>query len=286
MKTILYALIAFFLFGIVEPIFTNKANAQNSILLQSADRNVSPILLSQSAQIISNRLKDFNPEKFDVKVIPEKNQILVILTSNQNSKTVENLITQKGALAFYEIYNHKNLTELLNSDNQLFSLLTSDNASQYEAKIGCTSVTEIEKINDYLKTLGQIKKCKFVWDQHADDQNACLYALKTGDEKGALMVGTDIESIKCNQDKASLMNEIAIKFKQSATELWSIATHRNMNQSIAIVLDNHVIAAPTVRSWMNDGNCSITGNYTQDQVKYIAALGNNGELPLHFKVVK
>jgi hypothetical protein len=62
MRAILYLFIAIFVFGILEPSFTNKANAQNSILIQSTDSKVSSILLTQSAQIISARLKDFSTE--------------------------------------------------------------------------------------------------------------------------------------------------------------------------------------------------------------------------------
>lgn len=286
MRTILYLFIAIFVFGILEPSFTNKAFAQNSILIQSTDSKVSSILLTQSAQIITARLKDFSSEKFDLKVIPEKNQILVTLTNNQDLKIVEKLLTQKGSLAFYETYDRAGLTELLNGDKQLFSLFASNHDNQSDVQIGCATVAEVEKITNYLKTLGQVEKCKFVWDEHFEDSNVCLYALKADIKKGALIVGKDIESVQYEQDKVSKNNKIEIKLKKSAIGIWADATKRNMNHAIAIVLDNHVLAAPTVRSVINGGLCEITGSYTQNQAKYIAALGNNGVLPLIFKVVK
>jgi preprotein translocase subunit SecD len=286
MRAILYLFIAIFVFGILEPSFTNKAIAQNSILIQSTDSKASSILLTQSAQIISARLKDFSPEKFDIKVIPEKNQILVSFTSNLDLKTVEKLLTQIGSLAFYETYDRAGLTELLNGDKRLFSLFSNNRDNQAEAKIGCTTVTEVEKVTNYLKTLKQVEKCKFVWDEHYEDSNVCLYALKTDNKKGALIVGKDIESVQHNQDKVSKVNAIDIKLKKSAIEIWADATKRNLNHAIAIVLDNNVLAAPTVRSVINGGHIEITGSYTQNQAKYIAALGNNGVLPLHFKIAK
>lgn len=286
MRAILYLFIAIFVFGILEPSFTNKAIAQNSILIQSTDSKASSILLTQSAQIISARLKDFSTEKFDVKVIPEKNQILVTLTNDQDLKIGEKLLTQKGSLAFYETYDRAGLTELLNGDKKLFSLFASNRDNQSDAKIGCTTVAEVEKVTNYLKTLKQVEKCKFVWDEHFEDSNVCLYALKTDGKKGALIVGKDIESVQHNQDKVSKVNSIAIILKKSAIEIWADATKRNLNHAIAIVLDNNVLAAPTVRSVITGGHIEITGNYTQNQAKYIAALGSNGVLPLHFKIVK
>jgi len=286
MRAILYLFIAIFVFGILEPSFTNKAIAQNSILIQSTDSKMSSILLTQSAQIISARLKDFSPEKFDIKVIPEKNQILVSFTSSLDLKTVEKLLTQKGSLAFYETYDRTGLTELLNGDKKLFSLFADNHDNQSEVKIGCATVAEVEKVTSYLKTLGQVEKCKFVWDEHFEDSELCLYALKTDFKKGALIVGEDIESVQCKQDKVPKDNAIAIKLKKPAIGIWADATKRNINHAIAIVLDGKVLAAPTVRSEINGGLCEITGNYTQNQAKYIAALGNNGVLPLHFKIVK
>lgn len=286
MRTILYLFIAIFVFGILEPSFTNKAIAQNSILIQSIDSKASSILLTQSAQIISARLKDFSPEKFDIKVIPEKNQILVTFTGKLDLKTVEKLLTQKGSLTFYETYDRAGLTELLNGDKQLFSFFSNNRDNQADVKIGCTTVSEVEKVTKYLKTLGQVGKYKFAWDEHFEDSNICLYALKTDVKKGALIVGEEIESVQHKQDKVSKVNAIAIKLKKSAIEVWADATKRNMNHAIAIVLDNKVLAAPTVRSVITGGLCEITGDYTQNQAKYIAALGNNGVLPLHFKIVK
>lgn len=286
MRAILYLFIAIFVFGILEPSFTNKAIAQNSILIQSTDSKASSILLTQSAQIISARLKDFSPEKFDIKVIPEKNQILVSFMSNQDLKTVEKLLTHIGSLAFYETYDRAGLTDLLNGDKLLFSLFSNNLDNQADVKIGCTTVTEVEKVNNYLKTLKQVKKCIFAWDEHFEDSNVCLYALKTDSKKGALIVGKDIESVQHNQDKVSKVNSIAIKLKKSAIGVWADATKRNLNHAIAIVLDNNVLATPTVRSVITGGHIEITGNYTQNQAKYIAALGKNGELPLHFKIAK
>jgi len=286
MKTIFHTFIAILIFGIMAMSFTNKTNPKTSILIQSDDRKISSLSLSQSATIISNRLKDFSSEKFEITIIPEKNQIQVTLMNEQDLKTIENLIIQKGTLAFYETYNHKSLAELLKGNDHLFSLFTTVTANKSSAEIGCTSSVKVEKINDYLNTLGLDRKCKFAWSQHFDGSEVCLYALKTNGGNAALLSGADIESVTSNQDKTSKNNEIDIRFKKSSVKLWAKATKRNINNAIAIVLDNNVISAPIVCSEINGGHSTITGNYTQAEVRYIAAIGNNGELPLHFKILK
>jgi preprotein translocase subunit SecD len=286
MKTIVYSLIAILIFSIIATAFTSKANSNNSILIQSTDKNTSSVLLSQSAKIISDRLKDFSSEKFDVAILPEKNQIQVVLTNTWDLKATEYLLIQKGTLAFYETYDRKSFTEFLNGDSHLFSLFNNSNANISDAEIGCTSVAAVEKVTDYVNNLGLNQKCKFAWSQYFDDSDVCLYALKKYGEKGALLTGTDIESVTYDKDTASINYEIEISLKKSAIEVWSDATKRNINKVIAIVLDDNVISAPRLNTVIEGGYCVITGNFTENQVRYIAALMNNGELPLNFKIVK
>jgi preprotein translocase subunit SecD len=280
MKTLLYSLIAIFISGIIATGFINNQNTDNSILIQSTDKNISAVLLSQSAKIISDRLKDFSSEKFSLIIIPEKNQIQVMFADSRDLKDVENLLTKKGSIEFYETYNHDELSELLKGDNNLFSLLTRSNTDDSGTKIGCTSITEVEKISRYLNTLELNQICKFTWKTYSDTSTVCLFALKISSNKGAVITGADIESAKYNLDK------IQIKLKKAAIGIWSDGTKRNLNRVIAIVIDNNVISSPRVRSVIDSGEIEITGSFTKAQAGYMAALLNNGELPVNFQVVK
>jgi preprotein translocase subunit SecD len=286
MKTILYFLIAIFIFGIIATGFTKKADSKISILIQSIDNTISPEDLSQSAKIISDRLKDFSSEKFNVSMIPGKSQIQVTITNKWDLKAVKNLIIQKGNLEFYETYNHEKLSEFLNQDNQLFSLLNVIDTDNQGAKIGCTTAREVERVNAYLNSLGLNKKCKFAWSQYAENSEVCLFALKTGMESEPLLTNDDIEIINYCQDKKSESYNIEIRFKKPAAELWSVATKSNINNAIAIVSDNNVICAPVVKSEIINGMCEIAGNFSQIEAKYFVALINNGELTVNFKIVK
>lgn len=286
MKTILYLIIATLLLGMIAMGFTNKANTNNIILIQAIDNNVSSVSLTQSAKIISNRLKDFSPGKFIINVIPDKHQIQVTLNGNWDLEVTERLLVQKGALAFYETYNHKGLSDVLPDNHHLYSFFNSDNTNDSSAKIGCITMDETGIINDYINTLGINLKCKFVWSQYPEHSNFCLYALKINSEKAELINGSDIESVKFKQDKTSKNNEIEIRFKKSSVLLWADATKRNINHAIAIVLDNYVLSAPVVRSVISGGNSSITGDFTQTEAKFIAVVCNNGELPISFKIIK
>ncbi|MDD5184361.1 MAG: hypothetical protein PHS84_03770 [Paludibacter sp.] len=281
MKTKIYFLLAVIVFGIITAAFPVKANAAQTILIQSTDINVSETALSQSAKIISNRLKDFSNEKFELRIIPERNQIQVTFPDNMDLKVAEKLLTQKGKIGFYKMYDRKSLPELLKDSQHLLSLLKNNDKNNL-VEIGCCSISESSRVNAYLQSLEQNPGCKFVWSQPSKDSDICLYALRS--ENGPLLTGVDIESMKSGKDAKIFY--IGINFNKPAVALWAEITKQNIGNPIAIVLDNTVLAAPIVRSVIEGGKSMITGDYTLTEVKLIAAFGNNGELPLSFKVIK
>jgi SecD/SecF fusion protein len=285
MKTIIKSFIAILICGFVLMGYTNRTNVNNTILIQSVNKTVSAISLKQSVVIISNRLKALSSEKFVVTTIPGKNQIKVVLGDQHDLNTIEPLLINKGKLEFYATYNHQRLSELLNDDNHLFSLLHAENASKTVTWVGYSSIADSNKIDDYLKNVKQNGKVKFAWGLPENDNGVCLYALQLEGRKGASFTRADIESANSKQESSKLFS-IGMKFKKPAIALWADFTKRNIDNAIAIVLDDNVICAPVVRSEIDYGNCSITGGFTESQAKNIAIIINNGELPVSFKVVK
>ena len=266
--------------------FTNKATEKNSIVIQSVDNKISSTTLSESAKIISNRLKDFGIDKTEVTVVPADNQIKIVGINDSDMITVKNLITQKGRIEFYRAYNHSELLELLQGDNQLFSFFNERKVYGSDTRIGCISLSEKGKVNEYLNTTGHNKKCLYVWSNLSDSSEVCLYALRLEHSKGYLLAGNDLDSVKVNRDKLSKYWYIDFTFKKPVVKVWSDITKQNIGNSIAIVVDDHVICAPVINSTIESGKCSITGNFTEHEVKLFAAYGNYGELPVSFYVVK
>jgi preprotein translocase subunit SecD len=280
MKTIKYFFIPLLILAFFETTFANQGNIKHTILLQSIDKNVTSAGLDQSAAIITKRLKDYNPGNFDVTVIPEKKQIKVVIADDQDFQTTENLLVHNAIIEFYATYNSDGLLELLNGNNKIFTLLSKSNIGNAGAIIGCTTEPEVVKVNNYLKTLGVEKKCKFAWSQDFDKSSICLYALKTGEGNGPIITGTDVESAVCTQDR------ITIKLKSIAAGVFAEATKRNLGSALAILLDDKVISAPRVMSEITGGEIEISGRFTKFEAGYIAALINNGILPVSFSVVK
>jgi len=281
MKTLYYSLIPIIIFVFLASGFTNYSDSQkHTILIQSSEKIVSSDMLSMSAEIISQRLKDFNEGKFDISVIPENKQIEVKLTGDWDLQATKSLVIHKGMIEFYETYDHDGLNELLKGNDFLFSLVNKSEHDNSGTKIGCTSASEAINVNDYLKSMGLEKKCKFAWTQDFDKADVCLYALKIDGQNSPIITGNDVESAKYDKDK------ISIKLKENAAELFSEATKRNLNNVIAMVLDGNVISAPKVMSAIEQGEIEISGRFTKTQAGYIASILNNGVLPVSFNVVE
>jgi preprotein translocase subunit SecD len=286
MKSIIYLLIAVFIFGILAMGITNKPSSTQTIILSPTGCNTTPARLLQSAEIISRRLKSFGAGRVDVKTIPANNQIQVILTNKRDLKITEDLITQKGLLEFYETYDYESFTKLLIDDSSLIKLFPGKAHGNSSAIIGCTSLAEMNSVNQYLDSSGLNEKYKFAWSGLFGDSDVCLYALKTGNEDRIMLSGADIQSFEAKHDTKMRNETLTFRFKKPAIQVWADVTKRNQNKAIAILMDNRVIFAPVVTSEITGGDCEISGNFTKTQVRYIAAIGANGELPLSFRIVK
>lgn len=286
MKTTRFLFIAIIMISMFAMSFTNKATNKNVILIQAVDNQLTSTALSESANIISARLKDFSTDKSIVTVISDKHQIQVEGINDTDIKYVENLIIQKGRIEFYIAYNQVELSGLLKGDMHLFSLLNTMEVKNSYSRVGCTSISKMDKVNQFINSKLTVKNCRFVWSDFSDSTNVCLLALKTERNKRSLLSGNDIESVTFNRDKAHNNWYTEFSFKKPAAKVWSEITKQNINHSVAIVIDNHVICYPVIRSVIENGKCMITGNFTETDVKLFAAFGSHGELPTTFEVVR
>jgi preprotein translocase subunit SecD len=286
MKTILYLLVAILMVGNISMSFIKETNSGDTLIIQPINDNLSRESLKLSANIISTRLRSYGTEKFEITLLPEENQIKLVLDEKWDIRTVEELIIQRGELSFYETYNEGDLSELFNGDKYIYSLFRVGNADTQNTGIGCCSVSEMDSINSFLNSMEKSPKCLFAWSKTDEDSGVCLYALKLDETFEALLIAEDIESASLNQDSAAEGNAIEIRFKKSVVDKWLDATKRNINKPIVIVLDNTVLFAPVIKSEISDGVCLITGRFTQREAAFLISIMGSGELPCSFNIVR
>jgi preprotein translocase subunit SecD len=111
------------------------------------------------------------------------------------------------------------------------------------------------------------------------------FEFREPDTQRLILEGKDIESMKVGLDPSD-SPYAAIQFKSEVIPVWAEATRSNLNKPITVLLDNRVIYQPVVREVIPNGSCVITGTFTADELQYFSVLGNNGELPVDFRIVK
>ncbi|MFN8241408.1 MAG: hypothetical protein U0X39_11765 [Bacteroidales bacterium] len=280
MKTLKNSLILFLLLAMLAPVFTVKGSAQQTIILQPADKNITAAVLEQSAAILAKRLDSFADGKSEVSVVPGKMQIKVILSGTTDIQTVEKLLTRNGKIEFYETLSRGEVAELMKGDNHLFSMLSRVSTDMSDAKLGYAPMKDKLEINTFLRSSATARSCRFAWSYDADGSDYCLYALKLTGGKGPVITGSDIAASSYTNDR------ISITVKPEAAPVFAAATRDNMNRVIAIVLDDAVVAAPRVRMEITSGHMEISGNFTRAEAGYLAALLNNDRLPADLVIVR
>lgn len=113
----------------------------------------------------------------------------------------------------------------------------------------------------------------------------------TGDPESLPLVlsGSDVESANATYSSENKEFGVSLKLKTTANpgeelsgaQKFAEATGRlvSTNGQISIWLDDYCFSAPRVQAAINDGNASITGDFTGDEAKALADKINGGALP-------
>ncbi len=98
------------------------------------------------------------------------------------------------------------------------------------------------------------------------------------------MTGDVIKSASAgvSSDKLKPGYVVNMSFNASGTTIWAQVTAEAAptNARIAIVLDHKVVSAPSVISAIPDGNTEISGSFTADEARQLAAILESGALPV------
>ncbi|MGA3144847.1 MAG: sigma-70 family RNA polymerase sigma factor [Verrucomicrobiota bacterium] len=94
-------------------------------------------------------------------------------------------------------------------------------------------------------------------------------------QKTPLMDYTAIRSATVERDASSGDPEINVELSDVGKELFAAVTKENINKRLAIVLDGHLYLAPVIRSEISDGKVQITGHFTKEEARELAAKIND-----------
>jgi len=169
--------------------------------------------------------------------------------------------------------------------------------------IGYFKESDMPKINSLLPQLQKIlgdNSVVFYWGSPERDYNNAypLYPLKKkNDRVGPLLSSETIGGarvVRTARQDVDQNNRVVVNMSmedQAADEWRKITKAAAENRggkltAIAIVLDEFVYSAPTVRSEIPNGNSEISGNFTIEEAKDLATVLNSGNLEARVNIVQ
>ncbi len=291
MKSISYLLIILFIGNIIASAFPLNGTTKNQLFtIQCIHQNHTPEELAESAGIIQSRLLMYginNPEAF---IDTTKGIIDFTIGNGQvKSEPLTSLATTKGELAFYELYDRSTFiseTEIKSELRAILDIPPIHPNDPFSGVLGTCNEVNVDKVENLLQTYKRHKSAgdvSFFWSEEPNQKGD--YELFLMRPKTRLNKST-ISSASILNDSTYPGKALSINFTTKGEVLWSDFTKRNIGKSMAMVMDEKVLATPFVKLQITDGKCVLTGNFSPEKISRLSALINNEVLPLNFKVKK
>lgn len=127
----------------------------------------------------------------------------------------------------------------------------------------------------------------FRGDNVAEDTKLQLYFLDKGRTGKPKLTGTVIRNARQDLDQNGQF-AVTMNMDATGTKIWAKMTAEaaTNHKRIAIVLDNLVYSAPSVREEIPNGNSQISGSFTQEEAKDLANILKAGSLPAPTRIVE
>ena len=112
-----------------------------------------------------------------------------------------------------------------------------------------------------------------------------LYAIRVTERSGRAPLEGDVITDAKDEFDQNGRPCVSMQMNVDGARRWAALTKANLQRSVAIVLDNNVYSAPTVRSEITGGNSQITGNFTAEDTRDLANVLKSGKMPAPAKIV-
>jgi len=113
-----------------------------------------------------------------------------------------------------------------------------------------------------------------------------LYTIKSTERNGKAPLEGDVIVDANNEYDQYGRPSIGMVMNNDGARRWAQLTKKNINRSIAIVLDNYVYSAPNVQGEITGGRSQITGSFTPEQTKDLANVLKSGKMPAPANIVQ
>ncbi|HLF65574.1 MAG TPA: protein translocase subunit SecDF [Saprospiraceae bacterium] len=117
-----------------------------------------------------------------------------------------------------------------------------------------------------------------------------LYAIrKPRGKESALLEGDHVVSASSDPDPMSGEVQVTLNMNPQGAKIWADMTTKaaqDNNREVAIVLDDYVVSAPSVREPITQGRSSISGSFSVQEGNDLASILEIGKLPAKTRIVQ
>ncbi len=155
-----------------------------------------------------------------------------------------------------------------------------------QAALGSAYANDTSQINTLLRKFILPRDMHFLWGKKQKESSDLIELYVAKGTEPALYNPSflDVHSGPGNEGSGSY--EIAFKMDESGALKWKRLTGANLEQFIAMTIDNQVYFCPIVKNEIPNGRCTISGSFTKSEASDFAALLSAGGLPAPLHIVE
>jgi SecD/SecF fusion protein len=182
--------------------------------------------------------------------------------------------------------------------NPLFAVMypsIPQNENQKSSIVGTASIKDTAVVNKYLAMKevrvllpSEMRYTKFLWDAKPIENTEVinLYAIKSNREDRAPIEGDVVSDASQVFDQLGIHPQVSMTMNSRGTKQWAKMTEENVNQFVAVVLDDYVYSAPNVNEPIPTGRTSISGNFSIEEAQDLANALKSGKLPASARIIQ
>lgn len=220
--------------------------------------------VDQALTKIQSRIDQFGVSEPVIRRGPQ-NTIVVELPGEKDKESAKEIVTRVGRLSL-QLVNDEYLKQI-----------------PYDKKDRLENVIDREFINEARRTQAYGKDTEFCWVQEIDRFGMAKNIGVLPVYKKVEVDGRHITDARVNFDQTG---EVYISFEldREGATAFAAVTKASKGKRLAIVLDEKIQSAPTIQSEILGGKAQITGNFSMEEGKTLAAILRSGSLPVPLKI--
>ncbi len=246
-------------------VVSSDPGAVRFALKEVARRDLRDLAVRQALDTIRNRIDQFGVREADV-VRKGDDRIVVQLPGIQDPQRALDLIQSTAQLEF-------RLVETMVASSTLDQWVRQAYQQEPTLQTAPTAPKNVARLNELLA--GQLPRGTMVLFGRFEGGRRVAYLV----QDKPLLTGDAIDNAEVAINTQYNEPYVSLNFNSEGADRFADITGANVGRNLAIVLDNTVRSAPTIREAIPGGQAQISGAFTMDEARDLAIALRSGALP-------